>query len=172
MFFALLPQDLLATSLQAFLSAPSFWVGSICLVSPPLQSRTQVPVSCLRSYCQPFGTPSQGKALHSSGSRLWFFLSPFICFPLPLFISFHQSLGYLSFYPSFLSSLNEHPLELFISSCNPSGLPPFHSPSLCLSLLYSHSRFPLLIPLSLPVLFLSLTSLIISHTLPLNFYVL
>lgn len=91
---------------RPFLSASRFWVGSICLVSPPLQSRTQVPVSCLRSYCQPFGTPSQGEALHNSGSRLCFFLSPFICFPLSLFTSFHQSLGYLSFYPSFLSSLS------------------------------------------------------------------
>uniref|UniRef100_A0A8D0QRZ9 Uncharacterized protein n=1 Tax=Sus scrofa TaxID=9823 RepID=A0A8D0QRZ9_PIG len=61
-FFALFPQDLMAISLQAFSPSPEL-----------LGCCTQVPVSCLRSYCQPFRTPSQGKSLHSYGSCL---LSP------------------------------------------------------------------------------------------------
>lgn len=45
-------------------------------------------LSCLRSYCQPVTTPSQGKALPSSGSHLQFFLilpllSPFSFYPIP-----------------------------------------------------------------------------------------
>lgn len=59
--FALLPRHLLAISLQAFSPSPKFLGGLYPLVSSPLQNCTQVPVSCLRSYCQPFGTPSQGK---------------------------------------------------------------------------------------------------------------
>lgn len=76
---------------RPFLLAPSFWVGSICSVSPPLQSCTQVPVSCLRSYCQPFGTPSQGKALHSSGSASGSFSVLLSAFPF-LFLSHSISL--------------------------------------------------------------------------------
>lgn len=70
---------------RPFLPAPSSWVGSLCLVSPSLRSCTQVPVSCLRSHCQPFRTQSQGRALCSSGSHLWFFL----ILRLPSPFSFH-----------------------------------------------------------------------------------
>lgn len=85
-------------------SAPSSWLGSVCSVSPALRSRTQVPVSCLRSYCQPFQTLSQGKALHSYGSHLWFSLLLFPCSPPSLSVSFHLSLlfSYWPVYPECL----------------------------------------------------------------------
>lgn len=80
---------------KPFLPAPNSWVDSTCSVSPSLRSCTQVPVSCLRSYCQPFRTLHQGRALHVHGAHLWlslpspayFYLIPslFLCtsFALP-----------------------------------------------------------------------------------------
>uniref|UniRef100_A0A9L0I710 Uncharacterized protein n=1 Tax=Equus asinus TaxID=9793 RepID=A0A9L0I710_EQUAS len=115
---------------RPFLPAPSSWVGSLCLVSPSLQSRTQVPVSCLRSYCQPFRTLSHGKAHHSSGSCLWLFLLLFLALPL-LFLSHSISnsvfLSLLSFLPGF-------PELLLTFSYTPVLLPPLYS-SISFSLL-------------------------------------
>lgn len=128
MFFALLPQDLLAISLPAsprpHPPASSSWLGSICSVSPSLRSRTQVPVSCLRSYCQPFQTLSQGKAFPSCGSHLWFSLLLFLYSPPSISISFHLSLCaplLFSYWPVF-------PERTLPSFCSLSLLPPLHSP--------------------------------------------
>lgn len=152
MFFALLPQDLLAISLPAsphpHPQAPSSWLGSICSVSPSLRSRTQVPVSCLRSYCQPFQTLSQGKAFPSCGSYLWFSLL-FLYSPPSISISFHLSLCaplLFSYWPVF----PEH--------CLPSAVSHY---SLPFTLLSSRSPFP-----SFPVLSLPLTPLSISSPYP------
>lgn len=120
-FFALFPQDLMAISLQAFSPSPEL-LGWLCWVSPSLWSCTQVPVSCLRSYCQPFRTPSQGKSLHSYGSCLFSSHS----FPPS---SHSISFVYISVYPSFLSSLScwlSSPSLLYSLSFNP---------PVCLSLL-------------------------------------
>lgn len=57
LFSALLTQDLLAIYLQVFSLSPKF-LGWLCLLSEPfsLKPHSGAPVSCLRSYCQPFRT--------------------------------------------------------------------------------------------------------------------
>lgn len=121
-------------------AAPSSRLGSFCPVSPSFWSRTQVPVSCPRSYCQPFRTPSQGETLHSSGSCLWFFLIIHLCPPPSMSISFHPFLRtplLFSYWPVFP--------ECCLSSLFSRLLPPFHSPvspSPLVSLSPSHSPFP------------------------------
>lgn len=126
---------------RLFLPAPSFWVRSVERAHL-YEACTQVPVSCLRSYCRPFRTPSQGKAPHSYGSCLFFLLILPLCSSPPSSVSFQLSSVYLSFYPSFRSSLScwLSPAFLLFSL-------PFDPQSLCLSLLYSQS---------LPFLFLFL----------------
>lgn len=61
MFPALLPRDLWTVSLQASPPSPAL-LGWLCRVRPSFRSGTQAPVSCLGSHCQPFRTPSQGRA--------------------------------------------------------------------------------------------------------------
>lgn len=97
--FALLPWALLAISLPAFSPSPKF-LGWLYLFSePPLQSCTQVPVSCLRSTAGPSGHHAREElstplAL-TSGSFSVFLGSPpslsisfysFFCVPLLVFL--------------------------------------------------------------------------------------
>lgn len=102
---------------------------------------------CLWAVLDPTASPSGLQAREKLSTPLalplvlsqsFYLLSPFSFYLIPS--AFGVPL-LLSFLPVFS--------ELFIFSCNPSELPPFHSPSPCWSLLYFHtspflSLFPLL----------------------------
>lgn len=119
--FAGLLRDFLAVYLQAFSPSPKF-LGWLCLLKEPVFTKPHsgASVRCLRSYCQPFRTPSQERTLQPLARDSVFFLILFLALLLLLFLTNSISLSFVFFVPLLFLFFLPTISELLTFSYNPS----------------------------------------------------